>query len=517
MSPRRGGRPPRTAAPRTTAEQDTGDIARGAGVNYLGYVARLGSRVPFLFLAGLLYGETAFGVYTFGITIVETAAAVSLFGMKRSLFKLMSDEAAETGSAYGAMTHGIVFALAAGSVAMVAIAAGAGPLAGLFRLPEAAAALVIFAPAVLFIVISDILLVTIRFTRQMRFEVYARSLAEPATLTVATVALHLLGAGRNGLAAAYTISLAVAAGMTAWFFVRIFSVRRCVRTRLEAREMRRLVAFSGPTAVYDFLLMLGDKVDVLLVSYFLPSASVGVYGMARQFATATKKIRAGFDRILPPVLSDSIAAGDRERAERHVIVVARWILVVATAVFLFFAFHAGRILGLLEGAFATGAVALVLLMAADAVNGTLGVAEFPVVFLRPRANVAIGALMLAAGVGLGALLIPRFGLAGAGGAVALTALVTNAARVETSRRLLGLRILDVSLLKPLAAAVPAAAAVWVVRPLVPRLLGLDIVAGAVTILIVYLAALRLLGLEPEDRAQMERVRGALRRAARPGR
>lgn len=496
---------------RTTAEQDAGDLARGAGVNYLGYIARLGSRVPFLFLAGLLYGEAAFGVYTFGIALVETAAAVSLFGMRRSLFKLMSDETAATGAPDRAIVHGTVLALAAGTVASLAVGAGAGVLARLFHIPAAAPALRIFAPSVLFIVVSDILLVSIRFTRQMRFEVYARSLVEPVVLTLATVGVYLLGARGSGLAIAYTISLAAAALTTAWFFARIYPIGRLVRVRIEGREMRALVAFSGPTALYDLLLLFADKIDILLVTYFLPSSSVGVYGMARQFATSTKKIRAGFDRILGPVLSDSLAAGDRTRAARQIVLVSRWILTVVTPIVVFFLFFAADLLGLLRGGFAAGATALVLLMAADAINGCLGVAEFPPVYLRPRVNVWIGVLALALGALTGWVLIPGFGLTGAGVAVLLTAAAANAARVEVNLRLFGLPTLDGSLAKPLIAAIPAAAAVWAVRGLVTGFAGANAIVAAPILVAVYLAGLALLGLEPEDRAQLDRVRSALRR------
>ncbi len=499
---------------RTTAEEDTGDLARGAGVNYLGYVARLGSRVPFLFFAGLLYGEAAFGVYTFGITLVETAAAISLFGMKRSLFKLMSDEVAETGSPYVAMTHGIVLALVTGALTTGLVALGSTFLAHLFRFPSAAGALVIFAPSVFFIVISDILLVALRFTRKMQFEVYSRSLAEPVTLTVASVVAYYAGAREHGLAIAYTLSLWVAAVTTVWFFVRVYSLRRCFQTRIDRREMRQLVAFSGPTAVYDLLLMLADKVDVLLVSYFLPASSVGVYGMARQFATVTKKIRAGFDRILGPVLSDSLAAGDRERAEHQIVLVARWILTAECAIVVFFTFFAGSFLGLLEGGFAAGATALVLLMVADAINGSLGVAEFPVVFLRPRVNVAIGLAMLLVGIATNLVLIPPLGLVGAGAAVALTAATVNAARVGITRRMFGLATLHPSLLKPLIAAVPAAAGVWLVRATVPATGGLDLIVSIPVLVTLYLATLRALGLESEDRVQLDRLVAAVRRLFR---
>lgn len=483
-------------------------------MNYLGYVARLGSRVPFLIFAGLLYGEVQFGVYTFGITLVETAAAVALFGMKRSLFKLMSDEVAETGSAYQAIAHGVVLALTAATIATVAVAAGSTLLAGVFRFPEAARVLRIFSPAIFFIVLSDILLVAIRFTRQMRFEVYSRSLAEPITLTVISVIAYYAGAREYGLAFAYVGSLAVAAATSVWFFGRVYSLRRCVETRLQWRQMRPLIAFSGPTAGYDLLFMLADKIDILLVSYFLPASAVGVYGMARQFSTVTKKIRAGFDRILGPVLSDSLAAGDHARAEHQIILVTRWILTVEMLIVLFFAFYAGDLLGLLAGGFGAGATTLVLLMAADAINGSLGISEFAAVYLRPRVNVVLGTGMLIIGVVANFWLIPAFGLEGAGMAVLLTAIAINAARVVVNKRAFGLVTIDACLLKPIGAAIPAGTVLWVVERLVPGTGWLDLIVGVPALVATYLIGLVALGLEPEDRTQLERIRAAFARLRR---
>jgi len=507
MSPSQKG----AHGPRTTSETDTSDLARGAGVNYVGYVARLGSRVPFLMFAGLLYGETRFGVYTFGITLVETVAAISLFGMRQSLYKLMSDEVAERGHAYRAIAHGVVLALAAAVIGTLAVAAGSGVLAEVFRFPSARGQLLIFSPAILFITLSDILLVAIRFTRQMRFEVYARSLAEPITLTLVSVITYVAGMREYGLAVAYVTSLGVAAVLSVWFFCRVYSLRRCIRTRLEWRQMRRLVEFSAPTAGYDLLLKLADKIDIFLVSYFLPTSAVGVYGMARQFSTPTKKIRAGFEGILGPVLADSLAAGAPARAQHQIVLVTRWILTVEVLLVVFFAFYAGDLLGLLAGGFGAGATTLVLLILADTINGSLGVSEFAAVYLRPRVNVVLGGVTLLVGVVANTVLIQAFGLEGAGTAVLLTAILVNVVRVVVNKRSFGLVTIDVCLLKPILAAVPAGAAVWFVQRIVPGTGALDMLVGVPVLIATYLIGLAALGLEAEDHAQLERVRAAFRK------
>lgn len=490
----------------SSSERDTRDLVRGAGVNYLGFLARLGSRAPFLFLAGILYGASAFGVFTFATTVVETAAALALFGMKRSLNKVMSDAVADDQGLHRSVSSGIALALVLGTVATLAVAGGAGILAGVFRMPSASYALLLLSLAIPMIVVSDILLVAIRFTRQMRFEVYARSVLEPVTLTVTIVLAWWAGARELGLIIGYVTALTVAAGATAFFFVRLFPVREYLRVPLRWAELRELVTFTGPTAGYEVTLLLAKRVDVFLVSYFTPASVVGVFGMAKQFSTVTKKIRSGFDPILRPVLSDSIAVGEMERARDQLSMVARWVLAAQLPVILAFVFYADDLLGLMGSGFAGGAMILVFLMLGDAVEGCLGVTEIPIVYLRPVANIFLGLAWVVATVGFGIWLAGPMGGEGVALAVALALVVVNAGRLAVAGWALDMNILEVRLLRPLAAALPAGALVWALErflappPLVAVLVGLPL------LLVTYFAGLMLVGLEPEGRAQVERLK-----------
>jgi O-antigen/teichoic acid export membrane protein len=456
-------------------------------------------------LAGTLYGEAQFGIYTFCVTLVETAAGLALFGLKRSLFKFMSDSDAGGHPMPQTIANGVALAVTTGLVVTVAIAAGSPFLASLFRLPIAASTLLLLAPAIMLIVVSDILLVVIRFTRQMRFEVLARSVAEPVTLTVVIFVVYHTGYRTQGLAIGYLMSLAVAAGSSALFFTRLFPAGACLRSALSWNEMRRLVHFSGPTAGYELFVALTDKVDVFLVTFFFPAEVVGIYGMARQFSTFTKKIRQGFDRILPPVLSQSAAVGDMTRVRDQLSMVTRWILSVQMLIILFFAFYGRDLLGLLGGSFSAGWLILMLLVSADAINGALGVSDLPFVYLRPRVNLYIGAVLLALSLVTNLWLIRALGPEGAALAVLVTYAVINAARIGANKWLLDLTTVRPNVVKPVLAAIPTASALLLLRRVLTGPPWQSAVVGIPVLIAAYLAGLYLLGLEPEDRFQVRRV------------
>jgi O-antigen/teichoic acid export membrane protein len=496
-----GGKP----SSRTSAETDTRDLARGAGVNYLGSIARIAPRAFFLVLAGRLYGQEGFGAYTFGITVVETAAAIALFGMKRSLFRFMSEATARGETVHRSIANGIAFAVSAGFALTLLVAFGGGALAQAFGLSSAVRPLLVLTLAIPMIVTSDILLVAIRYTRQMRWEVYARSLIEPILLTASLIVVYFAGIREMGLAVAYVMSLLGAAVASILFFVRVFSLPTCLRVELRWSEIRQLASFTGPTAGYEFFLMLADKADIFLVSYFGSVGTVGIYGMARQFSTITKKLRAGFDRILPPVFSESVAANDLARGNQQLAMVARWIMTAELLVVLLFVFFGEAILGFVDAGFVAAAGVVVLLMIGDAFNGSLGVSELPFVYLRPAANIPFGAAMLIVTTGLGAFLIRDFGAEGAAMAVLVTAVVVNVARMSASRWMFGLSVVQPNLLKPIGAALITGGVVWgflVVAggmPVIGRLVALPL------LLATYLGVLYSLGLEPEDRAQIGRL------------
>lgn len=497
---------------RTSAEEDHKDLARGAGVNILGSVARIAPRAIFLILAGRFYGESGFGAFTFGTAIVETAAGFSLFGMKRSLFRFMGEAKARGEGVHRPILNGVALAMTTALALTVVGAAGAPALARMFGLPSAGPTLFVLTLSIPFIVLSDILLVAIRFTRQMRFEVYARSLAEPIVLTLALIVIHGVGAGDIGLAYAYLVSLGTAALASTVFFLQVFEPGPFFRTRPRWSEVRQLASFSGPTAGYELLMMLADKADVFLVSYFGSTATVGIYGMARQFSTITKKIKAGFDRILPAVYSESLAAGETERASHQLGTVSRWIFSAQLPVVLVFLFFGASILGWVQAGFATGALVLVLLMVGDAINGSLSVSELPFLYLRPSSNIVFGAATLALNVAIGFFLVRGYGAAGAATSVLIASLVVNAVRVSAGYRAFGQRAVSPTIVKPFLAVLFASAAGWGAGHLVGNLGTAGALLQMVLILGAYIVGLAALGLEPEDRAQVGRLFNRIRRA-----
>ena len=69
---------------------DLAALARGGRINFFGFILRLLARLPFLFIAGRIYGAEALGRFAYAVLIVEFAAQLATLGLKRGLAQQLS-------------------------------------------------------------------------------------------------------------------------------------------------------------------------------------------------------------------------------------------------------------------------------------------------------------------------------------------------------------------------------------------------------------------------------------------
>jgi O-antigen/teichoic acid export membrane protein len=293
--------------------------------------------------------------------------------------------------------------------------------------------------------------------------VAARSLVEPALLTLGAGGLAWLGL-KGGLLAAYLVAQLATLGVAVFGVARLYPLREIPRPNWS--RMRRIAAQSAPTGLADCMNLAFLATGVVAVGHFLGDARLGIYGMAQNLETALSKIRQAFDMVVVPMVSQwmtdrSDGIVDQLRG------VGRWILSAQLPVFVVILLLGDRLLGLLGKSFSSGAAVLSLLALAAVVDGTANLAQVPLFLRRPRLNSAIAAGMLATHIGLSFVLVPRLGLVGAGVSMAVAVTVAGLLRQLEIRRLFGRWLVNPALLKPIAAAAVGFAAAKLIAFIAP--------------------------------------------------
>jgi len=179
---------------------DLAALARGGRINFMGFVLRLAARLPFLFIAGRMYGAAALGRFAYAILIVEFAAQLATLGLKRGL----AQQLAHTDKPHPCVAWDALVVALLGSLLMIGILVvfpeamyPNSPIAGLDRLLPI---------TIIALAWSDIMLAALAYRHDVGATVRARAIVEPWTISIAALVLAFLDK-RDGLIIAYVMSM----------------------------------------------------------------------------------------------------------------------------------------------------------------------------------------------------------------------------------------------------------------------------------------------------------------------
>jgi O-antigen/teichoic acid export membrane protein len=165
--------------PAVSPTADLAALARGGRINFFGFCLRLAARLPFLFIAGRMYGAEALGRFAYAVLIVEFAAQLATLGLKRGL----AQQLAHTDKPHACIAWDALIVAAFGSVVAMAILMvfpqamfPNSPIMGLdWLLPVTIIALAW----------SDIMLAALAYRHDVGATVRARAVVEPVTFSLA--------------------------------------------------------------------------------------------------------------------------------------------------------------------------------------------------------------------------------------------------------------------------------------------------------------------------------------------
>jgi O-antigen/teichoic acid export membrane protein len=392
-------------------DKDKRDIKRGSTLSILGFLARLCARIPFLFIAGRLYGSATYGEYVLLTAIVETTALLSTFGLKRTIFSFMDEDGEDKESA-ATIRHALVLGLALSFGLVILIQATATPVLNFFSATEAHTNLVILACAIPFISLTDILLSSTLSRRVMRYEIAVRSFVEPLSLTLFSLGFYLIGFRDSGLILAFLLAFAFAAAVSAFGCSKVFGLQNILLGRLHASTLLHMAQKSASTCLHDLTRVLVTRIDTFAVGYFFSTSSVGLYGMAQQFLTIVEKIAFSFYPMLMPVVSAAVSTGDRHRLLEQLRSAGRRLVLLQLPVVLLFYILGEYLLGLTGPEFAGAWQVLMILAVGCWINSVIQLVEIPLTYIRPTANVICSLVAIAIYLASVTIMKEQFGFNG---------------------------------------------------------------------------------------------------------
>ena len=386
----------RAAAAVAEGPADLAALAKGGRTNFFGFLLRLAARLPFLFIAGRLYGAAVLGRFAYATIIVEFAAQLATLGLKRGLAQQLSNTKRPHVLVIwdGMLVGALVSAIAAGILMAFPILlfpnSEVNPLDWLLPL------------TVFGWTLSDIALAGLAYRGDIGATVKARSLVEPWTISIAAAILAFYSL-RDGLILAYALSATAALIASLWPLLRTYGLPRGWRP--EPARLVRTVAKNLPLAGADAIEWGSRRLDIAILGLFFSPAIVGIYYVAQQVASLPQKLKTSFDPILGPAITRELAEGNKAAVAGQVRQVGFWIIAAQIGIALALGIPGGAVMGLVGPKFAGGAGALGVLLAAEAIAATAVVSEAALIYIAAKRNLMVSCAMIAAQTALSVVLI----------------------------------------------------------------------------------------------------------------
>ena len=304
------------------AEEPGGDIdalAKGGRTNIFGFVLRLLARLPFLFIAGQLYGAEALGVYAYALLVVELTALVCSIGEKRGLAqRLREGEENSVNLIADSMLVALVFSCLAAAAFFVFPA----PLFPNGMSSDLDRWIVLAIPGY---ALTEIVLAAQAYKYDIGTTVRARAVVEPWTISILAGAFWFVPAiGDAGLTMAYLASI-FAGLLTALVpFFKTYGMPRGWAP--QPSRIGPMVVRAIPLAVTDAIEWGTRRVDLLILGWFAGPVALGIYWMAQQVASLPQKLKTSFEPILGPVITAKLKEKDYAAIARQVCQVGFWIV-----------------------------------------------------------------------------------------------------------------------------------------------------------------------------------------------
>ncbi|MDQ3246019.1 MAG: oligosaccharide flippase family protein, partial [Pseudomonadota bacterium] len=378
---------------------DLASLARGGRINFFGFLLRLMARLPFLFIAGRMYGAEALGRFAYAVLVVELAAQLATLGLKRGL----AEQLAHTDKPHACVAWDALLLAAIGSVIGMALLF-AFPQA-MFPNSEVHGMEWLLPVAVIAFAWSDVMLAALAYRDDVGATVRARAVVEPWTISIAAFIFAFIST-RDGLILAYALSMLGAVIASAIPFLKSYGVPHGWSPA--PAELWRMTRRSVPLAAADAVEWASRRVDIAVLGLFFSPAIVGIYYVAQNVASLPSRLKNSFDPILGPVIARNVAAGNRPAIAKQLRQVGFWVIAAQLGVALALGIPGEGVLGLVGPAFVAGTAALGFLLAAEVVSSMAVVSESALVYVARHRNMWISLTMLAIEAGLAALLILLF-------------------------------------------------------------------------------------------------------------
>jgi O-antigen/teichoic acid export membrane protein len=430
-------------------------VSQGAGL----FLAGNGVSRVFAFLLNIiltrLLGTRLYGFYSYSRVVFSLVKVFTRLGSDKSVQRYLPEYEDDPPKQYAVLALAYGTSLVA-SVVVAALVYYLAPVISGYTLsdPLFTDVLRIVAIVLPFNTLVNVTLSVFKSIERMDFNVVVSSGVEPLTRLVFVGGAVLLGYSLVGAAA----GLVVSGTLTALVAVAVLYRRTNLNSVGVPRKgmVKEYYNYSVPLTFNQLGNFLYNRVDILMVGYFLSGSAVGVYNIAVLVSSLLSLPLTAFNQLFPPIASRLYHSGEFDELESMYSTVTRWTFTISLFPGIAALLYAEEVLRVFGEGFTEGRLVLVFFVVAQLTNCVVGPSGLLLMmsdhqYLTLFNQLSSGALNAL----LNYVFITEYGFVGAAVATATVLSLINVLRVIEVWYLEGIMPYDRSYLKPIAAGVAA--------------------------------------------------------------
>ncbi|NHN46222.1 flippase [Halostella sp. JP-L12] len=480
-------------------------VVHGAGLFLLGKGFSNAVRLITNILLTRFLGVSLYGIYAYLNVVFSLFTVFTRLGGDKSILRFVPEYEDQPKKRQAIVTIAYGTSIISSSVIAVLVYVSA-PIISAYTLedPVFVGVLRITAIVIPFNTIAMITFAIFKGIERMDYNVGVSSVARPLFRLLFLGGAVVLGASIYGVVAALVVSSFVT--MTVALAVLKSKTTLGKPAHPTKAEIKRYYDFSLPLTFNQIGNFLYNRVDILMVGFFLSSSAVGIYNVAVAVSSILSLPLAGFNQLFPSIASRLYHNGQHSELESVYASVTRMTFTIALLPAIAAVVYAPSILTVFGEKFVQGDLVLVLFVLAQLTNCAVGPSGYVLMmsdhqYLTLFNQISSGVF----NVFLNYVLITNFGFIGAAVATATVLVIINLIRVFEVWYLENYLPYDRKYLKPILAGVVAGAVMHGISYHLNQylLIGVGGAAGTAS----FIATLVYLGIESEDVELLKQILG----------
>lgn len=413
-------------------------LIRSATISYAGLVYQLGIS----FLSGLIVarilGPAQYGIFSLARNMCESITVFTKMGYDIGVVRYFGEDAEKK----NARRNSLFIRALLIAVSLVAIL----PVTAIFlygdffleayikQYPDFKFVMAIMALSIPLMSFTHVIGGALRGLLRIKPRIIAEYVLQPTTRLIFFLLLFAAGLTLWSAIIATVLSFAVAVVYLVMvgrdvIFYRVTGTETSQHHHAIYKDLLEVGKYSIVISLTASAATLLQKVDIIMLGYFVPAEQVGQYAVIQMIAVLIIISNSALNQAVAPMLAGLSKYGDKKEIKRIIHQHTRWVAISAIPVFLVVGYYGNILVGIFGKGYSVEVPPVMLLALSQLVSAILSSAGFMLSMTgRHMMEFYTMSAALALNTALNLLLIPKFGIVGAASATLAGVVIANVLR-----------------------------------------------------------------------------------------